>query len=175
MTRLFLIGFMASGKTTLGRALARDLGLSFIDMDAYIERRYCKTIPTLFSERGEEGFRQIERIILHEVGDFEDVVISTGGGTPCFFDNIDYMNAGGTTVWLQASPDVLFTRLTISRTQRPLVAGKTPDELRAYIAAALAAREPYYVKARCTFCADQLEDRTQIAASVARFKQEIPF
>lgn len=175
MTRLFLVGFMASGKTTLGRALARDLGLSFIDMDAYIERRHCKTIPTLFAERGEEGFRQVERTILHEVADFEDVVIATGGGTPCFFDNMDYMNAHGTTVWLQASPDVLFTRLTISRTQRPLVAGKTPDELSAYIASALAARNPYYAKALHTFCADQLEDRTQIATSVTRFKQEILF
>ena len=173
MTRIFLIGFMASGKTTLGRALAQDLNLQFIDMDSYIENRFCKSVSTLFAERGEEAFRRIEHQILHEVADIEDVVISTGGGTPCFFDNMDYMNAHGTTVFLQASPEVLFTRLTISRTQRPLVASKTGDELRAYIQTSLSAREPFYAKAHHIFCSDTLEDKHQIATSVALFKQQI--
>lgn len=133
MTRILLIGFMAAGKTTLGKALARDLGLQFVDLDHYIEGRYHCSVSQLFAERGEEAFREIERNMLHEVAEFEDVVISTGGGTPCFFDNIDYMNRQGITVFLEASVDVIFTRLTIARTQRPLVAGKSPDELRAYI------------------------------------------
>lgn len=173
MLRLFLVGFMASGKTTLGRALAEDLGISFIDTDNYLERRYRQTIPQLFATRGEEAFRQLERTILHEVADFEDVVIATGGGTPCHFDNMDYMNANGTTVHLLCPPDVILTRLRISRTPRPLVAGKTDEELRTYIADTLAARDPFYTRAHYTFPSHQLEDRAQIAASVARFRHEI--
>lgn len=173
MTRILLIGFMAAGKTTLGRALAKELGLQFIDLDHYIECRYRCTISQLFAERGEEAFRQIERNMLHEVAEFEDVVISTGGGTPCFFDNIEYMNRQGTTVFLEASVDVLHTRLTIARTQRPLVVGKSEEELRTYINNMLSRRLPYYSRATHTFCADHLEDIRQISESVKRFKKEI--
>lgn len=173
MTRILLIGFMAAGKTTLGKALARDLGLQFVDLDHYIEGRYHCSVSQLFAERGEEAFREIERNMLHEVAEFEDVVISTGGGTPCFFDNIDYMNRQGTTVFLEASVDVIFTRLTIARTQRPLVAGKSPDELRTYIRQMLDLRLPYYTQAAHTFCADQLENIHQVNRSVEQFKKEI--
>ena len=101
MIRIFLTGFMGAGKTTLGRAFAKDTGLSFIDLDWYIEERFHKTISELFAERGEEGFRNLERKMLMEVGMFEDVVISTGGGTPCFSDNMEFMNAHGVTVLLK--------------------------------------------------------------------------
>ena len=173
MTRLFLIGFMAAGKTTLGKALARDLGLQFIDLDHYIENRYRCTVSQLFAERSEEAFRQIERNLLHEVAEFEDVVISTGGGTPCFFDNMEYMNSKGTTVFLDASVDVIHTRLTIARVQRPLVKGKTAEELRQYITDMLIRRLPYYSQAAHTFCANRLEDTEQVNDSVKRFKEEI--
>lgn len=173
MTRLFLIGFMAAGKTTLGKALARDLGLQFIDLDHYIENRYCCTVSQLFAERGEEAFRQIEHNLLHEVAEFEDVVISTGGGTPCFFDNMEYMNSMGITVFLNAAVEVIHTRLTIARVQRPLVKGKTADELRQYITSMLAQRLPYYTQARYTFCADHLENTLQVNQSVKLFKEEI--
>lgn len=173
MTRILLVGFMAAGKTTLGKALAKDLGLQFIDLDLYIESRYHATVSQIFAERGEEGFRQIERNMLHEVAEFEDVVIATGGGTPCFFDNMEYMNAQGTTVFLDASVDVIFTRLTIARTQRPLVAGKTDEELRSYITETLNRRLPYYSRATHSFCANQLENVKQISESVERFKEEI--
>lgn len=175
MTRIFLIGFMAAGKTTLGKALARDLDLQFIDLDHYIESRYRSTVSQLFAERGEEGFRTIERNMLHEVAEFEDVIIATGGGTPCFYDNMDYMNAQGTTVHLAASIDVIHTRLTIARVQRPLVAGKTADELRDYIAHMLELRAPYYTRANHTFCANHLEDTCQVSNSVKQFKEEILF
>ena len=115
MIRIFLTGYMGAGKTTLGKAFAREQGLSFIDLDWYIEGRYHKSIPQLFAERGEEGFRTLERNMLHEAGEFEDVVISTGGGTPCFFDNMDYMNSHGQTVFLDVCPDVLFRRLRALR------------------------------------------------------------
>lgn len=173
MTRILLIGFMAAGKTTLGKALARDLGLQFVDLDHYIESRYRCTVSQLFADRGEETFRQIERNMLHEVAEFEDIIIATGGGTPCFYDNMEYMNAQGTTVFLKASADVIHTRLTIARVQRPLVAGKTSDELHQYITDMLARRLPYYTRAHHTFCADHLENTTQVAQSVERFKKEI--
>lgn len=173
MTRILLVGFMAAGKTTLGKALAKNLGLQFVDLDLYIESRYHATVSQLFAKQGEEGFRQIERNMLHEVAEFEDVVIATGGGTPCFFDNMEYMNAQGTTVFLDASVDVIFTRLTIARTQRPLVAGKTEKELRNYITETLNRRLPYYSRATHSFCANQLENIRQINESVERFKEEI--
>ena len=85
MTRIFLIGYMGAGKTTLGKAFAREMSLNFIDLDWYIEERFHKTVQQLFLERGEDGFRELERKMLHEVAEFEDVVVSAGGGTPCFF------------------------------------------------------------------------------------------
>lgn len=173
MTRIILIGFMAAGKTTLGKALAHDLGLQFVDLDHYIESRYRCSIAQLFAERGEEQFRLIERNMLHEVAEFEDVIIATGGGTPCFFDNMEYMNAQGVTVYLEASIDVIYTRLTIARVQRPLVAGKTAEELREYIARMIELRSPYYSRATHTFCANQLEDTHQVNHSVKLFKEKI--
>ena len=173
MKRILLVGFMAAGKTTLGKALAREMGMQFIDLDHYIESRYHSTVSQLFTERGEEAFRQIERNMLHEVAEFEDVVIATGGGTPCFFDNMDYMNAQGITVFLDASVDVIHTRLTIARVQRPLVAGKSAEELRTYIAEMLGHRMPYYSRATHTFCANRLENVEQVIESVVRFKEDI--
>ena len=107
MQRIFLIGYMGVGKTTLGKALADRTGLSFIDLDLFIEGRYRKTIRQIFEAEGEEAFREIERKALHEVAEFEDIILSTGGGTPCFFDNMTYMNRVGTTVYLKASPEAL--------------------------------------------------------------------
>lgn len=169
MTRIILIGFMGAGKTTLGRALAKALGLTFIDLDNYIELRYCKSINQIFAERGEDGFRNIERTLLHEVCEFEDVIISSGGGTPCFFDNIDYMNAQGTTIYLQVPNDRLLTRLKIARNRRPLLKDKNDEEIEQFIAEQIQRREPFYTKADHAFTADRLEDREQIAESVERF------
>ena len=95
MKRVFLVGYMGAGKTTVGKELAKLAGLSFIDLDFYIEGRYHKAVSQIFAERGEEAFREIERNMLHEVAEFEDVLISTGGGAPCFFDNMEFMNASG--------------------------------------------------------------------------------
>ena len=92
MIRIILIGYMGAGKTTIGKALAKALGVTFYDLDWYIETRMHRTVKQIFDAEGEEGFRRIEHNLLHEVAEFENVVISCGGGTPCFFDNIDYMN-----------------------------------------------------------------------------------
>ena len=166
MRRLFLIGYMGSGKTTLGRAFAKDAGLSFIDLDWYIEERAHRTISELFAEEGEEGFRRLERRMLHEVSEFEDVVIACGGGTPCYYDNMDFMIQAGITVYLDASEDVLFRRLKVASVNRPLLKGKTDSELRDFIAEGIKARMPWYGKAKLRMDACRLESRHQIAESI---------
>lgn len=171
MIRIFLIGYMGAGKTTLGKAFARAMGLTFVDLDWYIEERYHKTIRQLFTERGEDGFRELEKRMLHEVGDFENVVISVGGGTPCFFDNVEYMNRVGETVFLDVAVDVLFRRLKVAKQQRPLLAEKNDEELMAFIVDALQNRLPFYTQAKHVFNGELLEDRYQIQQSVERLKE----
>jgi len=173
MTRIFLIGYMGAGKTTLGKAFARAMGLTFIDLDWYIEERFHKTIRQLFTERGEDGFRDLEKRMLHEASEFEDVVISVGGGTPCFFDNMEYMNAAGETVFLDVDIKVLFRRLKVAKQQRPLLDGKTDEELMLFIQEALQARLPFYTKAKHVFNGELLEDRHQIQQSVERLKEQL--
>jgi len=171
MTRIFLIGYMGAGKTTLGKAFARAMGLTFIDLDWYIEERFHKTIRELFTERGEDAFRDLERRMLHEAGEFEDVVVSVGGGTPCFFDNVDYMNSVGETVFLDVDIHVLFRRLKIAKQQRPLLDGKSDEELMTFIQEALQKRLPFYTRAKHVFNGEKLEDRRQIQQSVERLKE----
>ena len=171
MIRIFLIGYMGAGKTTLGKAFARAMGLTFVDLDWYIEERYHKTVSQIFAERGEDGFRELEKRMLHEASDFEDVVISVGGGTPCFFDNMDYMNQVGETVFLDVDNQVLFRRLKVAKQQRPLLANKTDEELMAFIQEALEKRLPHYTKAKHVFNGELLENRHQIQQSVERLKE----
>ena len=111
--------------------------------------------------------------MLHEVADFEDVVIATGGGTPCFFDNVEYMNRKGETVFLDVSQEVLFRRLKVAKQQRPLLAQKNDEELKAFIADALGKRLPHYSKAKHVFRADELEDKQQIQQSVEALKKQL--
>ena len=166
MIRIFLTGYMGAGKTTLGKAFARELNVPFIDLDWYIEERFHKSIRELFAERGEASFRELERSMLHEVSEFEDVIVSTGGGTPCFFDNMDYMNRHGQTVFLDVHPDILFNRLRVATRQRPILQGKTDEELRSFIVEALDKRAPFYSQARYRFDAGRLESRRLIAGTV---------
>jgi shikimate kinase len=146
--RIYLVGFMGSGKSTTGRKLAKLTGLNFIDLDKYIEERYFKTIPLIFSEEGEKGFREKERRSLQEVSQFEDVVIGTGGGTPCFFDNMEVMNRTGFTVYLAPATETLASRIFKSKNERPLISGKTREELISYINDTLQIRSPFYEQAR---------------------------
>lgn len=153
---------MGAGKTTIGKALAHELKLDFYDLDWYIEDRFRMRIPEIFDKKGENGFREIERNMLHEVAEFENVVISAGGGTPCFFDNVDYMNQQADTVFLKADPEVLYTHLISSKSQRPLIQGKTKEELKSYISDSLVGREPFYSKAKYTVNINIIEHREQI-------------
>jgi len=173
MERIFLIGYMGSGKTTLGKSLALELGLSFVDLDWYIEQSLYKTVGDIFKERGEEGFRLLEKQMLHEVAEFENVVISTGGGTPCFFDNMQYMNSMGITVFLNVSHEVLFRRLKVARQSRPLLHNKTDEELLEFIKGGVEGRMCHYSQAKYTLNADGLETRKEIASSVSKLKAMI--
>lgn len=169
MTPIFLIGYMGCGKTTLGRALARATGRLFYDLDFYIEQRFRSTVSRLFEERGEDSFRRLERAMLREVGEFDDAIISCGGGTPCFFDNMDYMLGRGRVVWLQSDPTRLCERLAVSRNRRPLLSTLSDSELLGFIERGLETRRPYYERATFVFDSTQLEDRRQISDSVNRF------
>ena len=171
MQRIILIGYMGAGKTTVGRALAKELGLQFYDLDWYIEARMRKTVPQLFAERGEDGFRLVERNMLHEVAEFEDVVLSCGGGTPCFFDNIDYMNTQGSVVYLKASPEVLRGHLLMGKTERPLLKGKSPEELADFIKGQLELREPFYSKAAHTLNVSLMDSFDKIGVTVAELRK----
>jgi shikimate kinase len=149
--KFFLIGYMGSGKTTLGKQLAKKLNLQFIDMDMFIENRYHKSITAIFEEKGEAAFREIERKALQEILNFENVVISTGGGMPCFFNNMDLMNQSGITIYLKVSVDELAERLKKSKQKRPLIKNKDPEEIKNYIAANLEKRELFYNRATFIF------------------------
>lgn len=173
MKRIILIGYMGAGKTTVGKQLAKDLGLPFYDLDWYIESRMRKKISEIFKERGEEGFRIIERNMLHEVAEFEDVVISCGGGTPCFFDNMEYMNSNSDVIYLKATPEVLYAHLQMGRSVRPLIANKTKDELLAFIKEQLSYREQFYLKAKHVLDVTLMESPEKISISVEKAKELI--
>ena len=171
MTRIILIGYMGAGKTTIGKALSKELGIIIYDLDWYIESRMRKTVSEIFAERGEEGFRKIEYNMLHEVAEFEDVIISCGGGTPCFFDNMDYLNQQGQTVYLKAEPEVLYKHLQMAKVERPLLKGKSKEELLTFIKEQLEKREPFYTKARYTLDVSLMDNYDKIKTSVAKIKE----
>lgn len=148
MERVYLIGYMGCGKTTIGKRLAKNLGWDVIDMDSRIENRYRKTIPDIFASEGEESFRKKERFILEELSALENVVVSTGGGAPCFFDNIDVMNATGLCVYIRMTPEALAARLRNAKANRPLLKDKTEEELTGFIKEQLEKRRAFYEQAR---------------------------
>ena len=160
------MGFMGAGKTTLGKALARHLGVSFIDLDQYIEARFMKSVSQIFALKGEQGFREIESRMLREVGEFDDVVVSCGGSTPLIGDNMDFMLQHGQTVYLKCDNETLLNRLKVARAQRPLIASKTDQELAQFIESETKRREPGYLKAEYVCPGDRLESRDQISETV---------
>jgi shikimate kinase len=162
---------MGSGKTTVGKALSKETGMMFYDLDWYIESRMRKSVSQIFAERGEEGFRKIEYNMLHEVAEFEDVIISCGGGTPCFFDNMDYLNQQGDVIYLKATPETLYKHLLMAKIERPLLKGKSAEELIAYITEHLKERSPFYEKARHILDVNVLDEYDKIQGSVASLRE----
>lgn len=173
MTRIILIGYMGAGKTTIGKILAKDLGIPFYDLDWYIETRMRKKVKQIFDERGEDGFRIIEKNMLHEVAEFEDVVVACGGGTPCFFDNMDYLVGQGDVVYLRGTPDVLFRHLKMGKGVRPLLLGKSDEELLEYIKENVEKREEFYMKANHIVDIPCMEDEDKILDTTEKIKTEL--
>lgn len=171
MKSIIIIGYMGAGKTTVGKALAKELGVMFYDLDWYIESRMRKTVKQIFDEIGAEGFRKIERNMLHEVAEFENVVVSCGGGTPCFFDNMDYMNQLGETIYLKASPETLHTHLKMGKGVRPLLLNKTPEEVEIFIREQLKLREPFYNKAKHIIDINVMDDFDKINGMVQQIRK----
>jgi shikimate kinase len=155
MNRIFLIGYMGSGKTTVGQILATKLGYSFIDIDKYIEEKLFKSVHQIFVDLGEQKFRLLEQQSLHEIADFDKIIISTGGGTPCFFDNMKFINDHGISIYLKLSPEALADRLEESHAnKRPLLKGKKGEELLLFIREGLKIREPFYSQAAFSVTGD---------------------
>lgn len=160
---------MGSGKSTLGRALGAMTSLRFVDLDTLIEARCHRTINTIFKEDGEEHFRRIERRLLEEVCNGEDIVVACGGGAPSYADNMELMNSRGLTVYLNTSRDLLLRRLKAGRRSRPLLSGLDDSSLETFVDRLFAEREPYYSEAKATFSGDLLETLEQIELSANRF------
>ena len=147
-SRIYLIGFMASGKTTDGYALADCLQYAFIDLDATIEQGEGRSIPSLFQEEGEDYFRKLENSYLKRSVQWDHTIIACGGGTPCFSDNMDWMNNNGLTVFIDLDPGILVDRLRIDRDNRPLLQDIKEEDIERYVQDTLEWRMPFYEKAQ---------------------------
>jgi shikimate kinase len=155
--KIFLLGFMGSGKSTAGRKLAIRLHWSFIDLDKKIEQIAGMKISDIFTYKGESVFREIETKTLQGLSDISNAVISTGGGTPCFGNNMDFMLENGLTIYLRMTPDALEQRLLKSKGERPLLKGISSDDLKDYIVRKLEEREKWYMKALMVIERDEMD------------------
>lgn len=159
MTPIFLIGYMGCGKTTLGEELARQMGLRYIDLDDYIEVRQGMTITEIFDEMGEGHFRELEADALRDVAAMTDVIVGSGGGTPCHGDNMALMNRSGVTIWLTTSPERITARLLLpdQKAKRPKVASLPDEAVLSLVEKELEVRTPYYAQAQLQFDSTDIE------------------
>lgn len=148
--KIYLIGYMGSGKSTLGKGLAKALGISWIDLDTEIESRYKISIPDFFNKYGETAFRDVENKVLKEIASTPDLVISTGGGVPCFHNNMELMNQTGITIFLEAAPALILTRIGPYAWKRPLFQQMDGTDILEKITAHLKSREKFYQQANIT-------------------------
>ncbi len=147
--RIYLIGFMGVGKTHWGRLLAKKMAIPFFDLDQLIEADEKKTVTKIFEQQGEEYFRIKERNMLHQITEsHQAMVLSCGGGAPCFFNNIGYMNEKGTTIWVHAPFEILLGRLRNNKDSRPLLKNLDDEQLKAYIVRKNSDRRMYYERAK---------------------------
>ncbi|MBR1792647.1 MAG: shikimate kinase [Bacteroidales bacterium] len=163
--RIYLIGYMYCGKTTIGKKLANSLGWQFIDIDQLIEERYRTSIPLFFQHYGEPLFRQIETQTLHETKQVENAVISTGGGTPCHNNNMEWINQHGTSIFLSLNAENIYSRMKASHKHRPILASIPEQQRYPFIQQQLAQRLPHYAQARHTLIIDQTPP-TEIIKSI---------
>jgi shikimate kinase len=146
--KIFLIGFMGSGKTHWGRLLSEKLGIRFFDLDEQISEQANKPVTAIFEEEGEENFRLLEKDVLHIITESHDsFVMACGGGTPCYYNNIDYMEKAGTTVWINTQLETIYTRLIGEKDKRPLIKDLPNDQLKNFIQKKFSDRKIYYEQA----------------------------
>jgi len=144
---IFLLGFMASGKSKLGKRLANNLGLEFLDLDQSIEKEEGSSISEIFNTKGEDYFRRREARKLRQIETNQSMVIALGGGTPCFHDNIKFIQETGTSIYLKLDENRIISRLKDNRSQRPLLADLNQEDLASYVNDELLKRETYYQQA----------------------------
>jgi shikimate kinase len=164
MIRIFLTGYMGAGKTTLGKVLSRRMNLSYIDTDHFIESRYRKKVSDIFATDGEARFRDMEHRMLCEVSEIENVVVSTGGGLPCYHNNMEIMNRSGTTVYLDVPVEELAARLQVSKAMRPVLQNQSGNELIDFIKENLDKRKPFYEQAGICMNANPLRTEHDVEA-----------
>lgn len=150
MDRIYIVGYMGAGKTTAARRLAQRMGWEVVDTDALFEEKYKISVNDFFNKYDEPLYRKLESEVLKATESLDHVVVSTGGGTACFFDNMDWMNQHGLTVFLRISPQAAVDRVIHSRHKRPLVEGKSEEELTEFVSQHYASRMPFYEQARIT-------------------------
>ena len=155
--RIFLIGYMGCGKSRWGRRIAKHYGFRFTDLDTLIEQRENASIPEIFDQLGESGFREREHEALNSISAEENIIIATGGGAPCFNNNMENMNHIGETIYIEASPELLRERITNSKTERPLVKNLSQEELLNYINRHIQNRLPFYQQAKYKIVSGDLE------------------
>jgi shikimate kinase len=146
--KIFLVGFMGSGKTVLGEKIAAAMKVPFVDLDKKIEKQEKKSITEIFQSKGENYFRTIEAEALRKTKRNANAVIATGGGAPCFHDNMHWMNESGITVYLSAKPAELYHRLLTDRENRPLISSLTDIALMEFVMGTLGKRERFYSMAQ---------------------------
>ena len=148
-TRIFLVGFMGSGKSTLGKKLANKLKLQFLDLDQLIEKQEYCTVTEIFKNKGEDYFRALETAVLKDlVQTNTDFVLSLGGGSPCFNNNMEFINSIGTSIYLKYNAGILTSRLLAAKQERPLIAGKNAEELKQFVDDLLTQRESFYLQSK---------------------------
>ena len=158
--RIYLVGYMGAGKSTTSKRLAHQLGWEAYDTDRLFEERFKISINDFFHKYDADLYRRLETQILHETLSLDNAVIATGGGTPCFNDNMAWMNQNGFTVFLKISPESAITRLSQSKVKRPIIIDKTADELAEFIMKNYAERLPFYEQAQLTFKGENCDVET---------------
>ena len=151
MKNIYLLGFMGSGKSYLGKWLSEKFNLNFLDLDQFIEDSTQLSIPQIFGSIGEEGFREQEANLLRKTTDFNQYIISCGGGTPCFHDNMKWIKDHGISIYLKTSEELLFKRLNNQKTGRPLISSMSDDDLRHFISIKITERKKFYEQADYTY------------------------
>ncbi|MBO4614160.1 MAG: shikimate kinase [Bacteroidales bacterium] len=165
--RIFLVGFMGAGKSVIGRRLAKSLNISFYDLDEEIESRYKMSVTSIFQKYDEACFRKLETTVLESFSEKDNYVLSCGGGTPCFGNNMALLNSLGTTIYIKLPAEKLAGRIANSFHKRPLTEGKSEAELASYVRETLNVREPFYSMAQITVAGSET-DKDELVEKIVR-------